>query len=113
MLAWISGRCSGATTRRAEELGIPHVIQGRHDKAAALQELAAQLGVPLADVAYMGDDDIDAPALRLAGIGITVPTAMPLALTVAQHITTRPAGRGAVREVCDLLLAARQPPITP
>jgi 3-deoxy-D-manno-octulosonate 8-phosphate phosphatase (KDO 8-P phosphatase) len=107
ILAWISGRFSGATTRRAEELGIPHVIQGRQDKAAALQELAAQVGVPLADAVYMGDDDIDAPALRLAGIAVTVPTAMPTALAAAHVVTRLPAGRGAVREVCDLLLAAR------
>jgi 3-deoxy-D-manno-octulosonate 8-phosphate phosphatase (KDO 8-P phosphatase) len=112
ILAWISGRVSGATTRRAEELGIPHVIQGRHDKAVALQELATAVGVPLSDVAYMGDDDIDAPALRLAGIGISVPEAMPSALAAARHVTQRAAGRGAVREICDLLLAARAP-ITP
>jgi 3-deoxy-D-manno-octulosonate 8-phosphate phosphatase (KDO 8-P phosphatase) len=105
--AWISGRYSGATLRRAEELAIPHVIQGRHDKAVALQELTTQLSVSLADVAYMGDDDIDAPALRLVGIGVTVPTAMPLALAAAHYVTRLPAGRGAVREICDRLLAAR------
>jgi 3-deoxy-D-manno-octulosonate 8-phosphate phosphatase (KDO 8-P phosphatase) len=107
VLAWISGRHSGATTRRATELGIPHVIQGRPDKGPALQELAGALGVPLSAVAYMGDDDIDVPALRMARIGISVPGAMPPALAVARHVTGRAAGRGAVREICDLLLAAR------
>ncbi len=109
VLAWISGRQSGATTRRAAELGIPHLIQGRQDKATALEELAARLGVPLADVAYMGDDDIDAPALRIAGIGITVPTAMPAAQMGATCVTQHSAGRGAVREICDQLVAARSP----
>jgi 3-deoxy-D-manno-octulosonate 8-phosphate phosphatase (KDO 8-P phosphatase) len=108
ILAWISGRVSGATTHRAEELGIPHVIQGRHDKAAALQELAAKVGVPLSAVAYMGDDDIDAPALRAAGIGISVPTAMAPALAAARYVTQRAAGRGAVREVCECLITAHQ-----
>jgi len=109
VLAWISGRHSGATTHRANELGIPHLIQGRHDKVIALQELASQLGVPLSDVAYMGDDDIDVPAIRAAGIGITVPGAMAPIQAAADYVTQRAAGRGAVREVCDLLLAARTP----
>jgi 3-deoxy-D-manno-octulosonate 8-phosphate phosphatase (KDO 8-P phosphatase) len=106
-VAWISGRPSGATTARARELKIPHVIQGRTDKLAALQELAAQLGFTPAQCAYMGDDDIDAPALAWAGIGIAVPDAMPRALAAAGYVTARPAGRGAVREVCEHLLASR------
>jgi 3-deoxy-D-manno-octulosonate 8-phosphate phosphatase (KDO 8-P phosphatase) len=112
-LAWISGRHSGATTQRALELGIPHVIQGRPDKAVALQELASGLGVPFTDVAYMGDDDIDVPAMQLAAIGISVPTAMPPALAAARYVTTRAAGRGAVREICDHVLAARTPRSAP
>lgn len=106
-VAWISGRASGATTARAAELKIPHVIQGRTDKLAALQELAAQLGLSAAAIAYMGDDDIDAPAMVWAGIGATVPTAMPSALAAADYVTTRPAGGGAVREVCERILAGR------
>ena len=106
-LAWISGRQSGATAVRAGELKIPHVIQGRSDKLCALQELAAQLGFTAEQCAYMGDDDIDAPALRWAGIGIAPPGAMPAALAAAGYVTTRAAGHGAVREICDHLLAAR------
>ena len=105
--AWISGRLSGATTLRANELKIPHLIQGRTDKLAALQELAATLQLSAADCAYMGDDDIDAPAMAWAGIGATVPDAMPAALAAADYVTTREAGYGAVREVCEHLLAAR------
>jgi 3-deoxy-D-manno-octulosonate 8-phosphate phosphatase (KDO 8-P phosphatase) len=55
----------------------------------------------------MGDDDIDASALSWAGLGITVATAMPAALAAAQYVTHLPAGRGAVREICEHLLAAR------
>jgi 3-deoxy-D-manno-octulosonate 8-phosphate phosphatase (KDO 8-P phosphatase) len=112
VLAWISGRPSGATLRRAEELRIPHVLQGRNDKAQALQELVTQLGVQRDEVCYMGDDDIDVGAMMLAGIGVTVPAAMPGALATADHVTTLPAGRGAVREVCDLILHARPAPST-
>jgi len=105
--AWISGRPSESTGRRAAELRIPHVIQGKHDKLSVLTELAASLGIPLRECAYMGDDFIDAPAIAAAGIGISVPDALPAALAAARHVTRRRAGHGAVREVCDLILAAR------
>lgn len=106
-IAWISGRTSPATAVRAQELGIPHVIQGRNDKLAALQALAAELGVPARECAYMGDDDIDVPAMRWAGLGLSVPGGMPVAQAAARYITRREGGRGAVREVCDLLVDAR------
>jgi 3-deoxy-D-manno-octulosonate 8-phosphate phosphatase (KDO 8-P phosphatase) len=105
-LAWISGRASGATTARATELKIPHLIQGRSDKLSALTELAAQLNLPLSACAYMGDDVIDIPALRAAGIGISVPGAIAEARAAADYVTKREAGLGAVREICDHLLAA-------
>ena len=107
--AWISGRASGATSRRATELQIPHLVQGRLDKLTALQELATTLGLAAEECAYMGDDDIDAPALAWAGIGIAPPDAMPEPLAAAAYITARAAGRGAVREICERLLAARCP----
>jgi 3-deoxy-D-manno-octulosonate 8-phosphate phosphatase (KDO 8-P phosphatase) len=107
-LAWISGRQSGATTVRAAELRIPHVVQGRRDKLAALSSLSAELGIALRECAYMGDDVIDAPAIKAAGIGISVPTALPEALAAADYVTRRLPGFGAVREVCDLLLDARK-----
>lgn len=107
ILAWISGRQSGATTQRAEELRIPHLIQGRTDKAAALGELIASLSVPTERVCYMGDDDIDVDAMKLVGIGISVPTGVPEATAAADYITQRAAGRGAVREICDRILKAR------
>lgn len=106
-VAWISGRPSDATTRRARELKVPHLIQGRTDKLAALQELAAQLRLAPAECIYMGDDDIDAPAIAWAGIGVSVPGAMPAALKAARHVTRRTAGHGAVREVCELILNVR------
>jgi 3-deoxy-D-manno-octulosonate 8-phosphate phosphatase (KDO 8-P phosphatase) len=102
-LAWISGRASGATLVRAEELRIPHVIQNRRDKLAALTELAGRLGVALDECVYMGDDIIDAPALAAAGIGVTVPGANAEARRAADCVTVRPGGDGAVREVCDRL----------
>ena len=105
-LAWISGRASGATTARATELKIPHLIQGRSDKLAALTELAGQLNIPLSACAYMGDDVIDVPALRAVGLGISVPGAIAEAQAAAAYVTKRAAGLGAVREICDHLLTA-------
>lgn len=105
--AWISGRASDATTRRATELRIPHVIQGRIEKLAALQELARTHDLAAEQCAYMGDDDIDAPAIAWAGIGLAPPEAMPSALEAAAYVTRRPAGRGAVREICELLLSSQ------
>jgi 3-deoxy-D-manno-octulosonate 8-phosphate phosphatase (KDO 8-P phosphatase) len=106
-LAWISGRLSGATTVRATELQIPHLIQGRIDKLTALQELAARLGFGAAQVCYMGDDDIDAPAIAWAGIGVAPPGALPPASLAADFVPGRAAGHGAVREVCEQILSAR------
>ena len=107
LTAWISGRPSGATTARARELQIPHLLQGRTDKITALQELAAQLGLTPDQCAYMGDDTIDAPAIAWAGIGIAPHEAMPEPLAAADYVTSRPAGCGAVREVCNHILSAR------
>ncbi|MET0263150.1 MAG: HAD hydrolase family protein [Rariglobus sp.] len=105
--AWISGRASGATTVRATELKIPHLVQGRIDKITALKELAAELNLTADQIVYMGDDDIDTAAIAWAGIGVTVPDAMPLPFAAAGYVTRRQAGRGAVREVCEHILAAR------
>lgn len=108
ILAWISGRGSDATTRRAEELRIPHLVQGRTDKRRALEDLASDLGIRQENICYMGDDDIDATAMSWAGIGISVPGAMPAARDAADAVTHRPAGLGAVREVCEWILAHKQ-----
>ena len=106
-VAWISGRASGATAVRATELRVSHVVQGRTDKLMALQELASQLGLGAKQVCYMGDDDIDAPAIAWAGLGVAPAGSMSAALKAAGYVPARPAGRGAVREVCEHILANR------
>ena len=107
-LAWISGRASGATSIRAKELGITRVVQGRKDKITALQELADELGIGMESIAYMGDDIIDVPAIEAAGIGIAPPDGQASATESANLVTQRTAGNGAIREVCDHLLAAKK-----
>ena len=106
-VAWISGRASAASTNRATELRIPHLIQGRTDKLLALQELAAQLDLEPGAICYVGDDDIDAPAIAWAGIGVAPSGSMPAALKAAGYVPGRAAGYGAVREVCEHILASR------
>src|SRR5688572_22476393 len=77
LTAWISGRPSAATTARAKELKIPHLVQGRIDKLVALRALAGKLGLDALQCAYMGDDTIDVPAIKWAGVGIAPHEAMP------------------------------------
>jgi 3-deoxy-D-manno-octulosonate 8-phosphate phosphatase (KDO 8-P phosphatase) len=107
ILAIITGRQSEMVTRRAADLGIEHVLQGREDKGDALAGLAAKLGVAAEECAYMGDDEPDVSALVWAGIGFVVANGHVSARAVADHVTQAMGGKGAVREVCDLLLAAR------
>jgi 3-deoxy-D-manno-octulosonate 8-phosphate phosphatase (KDO 8-P phosphatase) len=98
-VAIISGRKSAAVLRRARGLGIRHVTQGANDKLAALRKLAKSRGVSLEDCACVGDDTPDTPILAAAGLGIAVADAHPDALSVADLVTTRAGGHGAVREV--------------
>lgn len=106
-LAVISGRHSPATITRVTELQFDHVIQGRKDKVVALQELVQHLGITPDSVCYMGDDVIDVPAMRYAGIGVSVPNGVKESLEAADWVTTRSGGLGAVREVCDRILESR------
>jgi 3-deoxy-D-manno-octulosonate 8-phosphate phosphatase (KDO 8-P phosphatase) len=108
-VAIISGRKSAAVARRAKELGIRHVTQGANDKLSALRKLAKARRVSLEECACVGDDTPDAPILAAVGVGVAVADAHQDALAVADLVTKRPGGQGAVREVCDLLIAARRP----
>jgi 3-deoxy-D-manno-octulosonate 8-phosphate phosphatase (KDO 8-P phosphatase) len=107
-VAIISGRKSAAVAKRARDLGIRHVIQGSNDKLAALHRLIKSRKLSLNDCACIGDDTPDAPILAAAGVGIAVADAHADARAVADLVTTYPGGHGAVREVCDWLIAARQ-----
>lgn len=106
-VALITARQGPIVAMRAAELGIGDVIQGARDKGLALTTLAAQYDVALENVGYMGDDIIDMPALQRAGFAVTVPNA-PSYVAQSAHWTTQvQGGHGAVRECCDLILAAQ------
>lgn len=105
-VAVITGRTSALTEKRMGDLGIPHLMQGREDKKVALQELVQGMNIPADAIAYMGDDLPDLPALRFAGLGITVPNGYWLVRAHADYCTRARGGEGAVREACDLILTA-------
>lgn len=107
-VAWISGRASEVTALRARELRVRHLLQPVHDKAAALTALCTQLGIQLSEVAYIGDDTNDLGAFAIAGIPCAPSDAHPEVFPAVRHVTAAPGGRGAVRELCDLILAHRE-----
>jgi 3-deoxy-D-manno-octulosonate 8-phosphate phosphatase (KDO 8-P phosphatase) len=104
IVAIISGRVSEAVERRAKELGITHLYQGVANKAAPMAELMASYGLETAQVAYIGDDWNDLPAFSLAGMKIVPPNAVNEIKGLADLITERSGGEGAVREVCEVIL---------
>jgi len=107
LLALITGRQSEIVARRAANLGIEHVYQGRNDKLDAFNELLAATGLEERQVCYAGDDWVDIPVLDRVGLAVTVPDADAVVKSHAHWITPRGGGHGAVRDICDLILAAR------
>ncbi|MBW7930139.1 MAG: HAD hydrolase family protein [Gammaproteobacteria bacterium] len=106
-VAVISWRRSGAAAGRMAELGIRHVMLGRADKGQALAELLAITGIDAGAAACMGDDEPDLPVMQRVALPIAVADCHAAVAGAAAWRTTLPGGAGAVREVCDLLLAAR------
>ncbi len=102
--AIITGRMARMVERRAAEVGIVHVQQGRQDKLPALQDLLAQLGLPFESAAYVGDDLPDVPCLRRVGLAVAVADACAEARAAAHYITRAPGGDGAVREAIERIL---------
>ena len=106
-IAIISGRKSVPVEKRARELGIKHVYLGIDDKPAALKKLLEKVGCDMSEAAYVGDDVPDMQCMQLVGLAIAVADAHAELDAVADWHTTHDGGRGAVREVCDLLLTAQ------
>jgi 3-deoxy-D-manno-octulosonate 8-phosphate phosphatase (KDO 8-P phosphatase) len=102
----ISGRRSAAVEKRMAELSVPHVILGCRNKVAAMDGLAEQLGLAVSECAYVGDDLPDLPLLEHVGFSVAVANAVPELQERCDYVTSKPGGFGAVREICDLLVAA-------
>lgn len=107
--AIITSRRSRIVEHRAGDLGIRHLFQGVHDKWEALRGLCVSLGLEPSAAAFMGDDLVDLQPMRNCGFSVTVPTAAARVRHIADYITAADAGRGAVRECCELLIASRTP----
>ena len=105
--AIISGRKTPVVERRAQNLGIEHLYQGREDKLVVLDELLAKLNLDYTQVAYLGDDLPDLPVMRKVGLGMAVATADSFVRNNAHGVTQARGGEGAAREFCELIMRAQ------
>jgi 3-deoxy-D-manno-octulosonate 8-phosphate phosphatase (KDO 8-P phosphatase) len=106
-VALLSGRSSGATTRRAAELGITTVVQGGADKRVGYKDILATAGLTDDEVAYMGDDLVDLPVLGKVGLATAPADAVDEVLSRVHWVSAHRAGRGAVRELVELLFKSQ------
>jgi len=107
VLAFITGRKSEIVAQRAAQLGVTHVYQGRDDKLNAFNELLSDTGMDEQNTCYAGDDWIDIPVLDRVGLAVTVADADDVVKNRVHWVTRRSGGNGAVREICDLILASQ------
>src|SRR5258705_12209972 len=103
----ISGRSSSAVERRAQALGIEYVCQGSADKTKAFEEILAKAGIDEAEVAFIGDDLTDIPAMRRSEFAVAVADAVPETRARAHYVTKARGGEGAVREAVEIILKAQ------
>lgn len=106
-VAIITGRQSKLLENRAKTLGITYLYQGQHNKLLAYQQLLDTLNLKPEQTAYIGDDLIDLPVMEKVGLSVAVADAHPLLTPRANYVTRISGGRGAVRELCDLILLAQ------
>lgn len=106
-IAIITGRSSEVVKHRVADLGIQHVYQGQLDKIVAFEHLVGELGVEADAIAYVGDDVVDLPVMRKVGFAIAVQDAHPLVKQHAHWQTPSNGGRGAARDVCELIMEAQ------
>lgn len=105
--AIITGRRSTFVEKRASDLGIDFLYQGREDKINALTELLENESFSMDEIAYLGDDLPDLPVIRRVGFGCTVPNGHVFVQKHSEAITSRRGGEGAAREFCDFILSAQ------
>jgi 3-deoxy-D-manno-octulosonate 8-phosphate phosphatase (KDO 8-P phosphatase) len=105
--AILSGRRSDAVAARAAELGIAHVLQGIEDKRRAFEGLLKRLGFPYEASGFMGDELVDLPVLTRCGLACAPREAPEAVKSRAHYVAVAPAGRGAAREVCELVMRAQ------
>jgi 3-deoxy-D-manno-octulosonate 8-phosphate phosphatase (KDO 8-P phosphatase) len=107
-VGWVSRRPSSATTMRADDLKIDHLLQIDGSKVKAVEALLERTGRVWGEVCYVGDDIVDLGVLRKAGVSVGVANAIEEVKAIADYVTRRQGGQGAVREVVDLILKAQR-----
>ncbi len=105
--ALMSGRSSELVARRGRETGVSVVLQGIREKGAALEGLCGRLGIEMERTLYVGDDLVDLPAMRRAGLAVAVKDAVAEVRSAAAWITPHAGGMGAARDVIEMVLKAR------
>jgi 3-deoxy-D-manno-octulosonate 8-phosphate phosphatase (KDO 8-P phosphatase) len=103
----ITGRTSKVVEIRMQSLGIEHLYQGQRDKRPAYSELKHTLGVSDTQVAYVGDDVVDLPVMSQVGLAIAVQDAHAFTRKHAHWVTASAGGKGAAREICELIMQAQ------
>ena len=106
-IAVITARTSNVVIHRMQSLGIKHIYQGQLEKLPAFEKILTELDLSAEQAAYVGDDVIDLPVMLKAGLAIAVQDAHPLAIQHAHWQTPRNGGRGAARDVCELIMQAQ------
>lgn len=107
IVAWITGSAAPAVAHRARALHVEYVIQDAADKLTAWTALREDLGIAADECAHIGDDLPDIPVLAACGLAVTVPHAPASVRAHAHVVTAREGGRGAVRELAEMVLAAQ------
>ncbi|MBL8529617.1 MAG: 3-deoxy-manno-octulosonate-8-phosphatase KdsC [Burkholderiales bacterium] len=106
-LAIITGRTSRSVELRAQNLGVGILYQGVEDKLVVFEQILASFGFEDESCAYMGDDVVDLPVMLRCGLAVAVPDAPPLVKSRAHYVTRQRGGRGAVRELCEIIMHAQ------
>jgi 3-deoxy-D-manno-octulosonate 8-phosphate phosphatase (KDO 8-P phosphatase) len=112
-VGWITGSSAGAVAHRARQLGVPHLVQDASDKLTPWTRLRGELGLAAEECAHIGDDLPDLPVLAACGLAVCVPHSPARVLAQAHYVTLRDGGRGAVREIAELILDAQGHGATP
>ncbi len=106
-IAIITGRSSEVVSHRMKSMGVEHVYQGQDDKLIAYEKIKSELQLSADEIAYVGDDIVDLPVMKKVGFAIAVQDAHPLVIKHAHWQTPHTGGRGAARDVCELIMEAQ------
>lgn len=106
-IAIITGRTSNVVKHRVNDLGIRHVYQGQQNKLVAFKHLVNELAIKPEQIAYVGDDVVDLPVMIAVGLAIAVNDAHQSVKNHAHWTTTNPGGKGAAREICEMIMQAQ------